>query len=68
VHYDILARAIWALPLYELALLAADELRERGSTAAVRIVMPEERAALALRRPGASGPSRRRLTSSASSS
>ncbi|HVF78046.1 MAG TPA: FAD/NAD(P)-binding oxidoreductase [Solirubrobacteraceae bacterium] len=32
----------WPLPLYELALLTAQELREYGSTAAVRIVTPEE--------------------------
>lgn len=34
----------WSLPLYELALLTAHELRERGSHAAVRIVTPEEQA------------------------
>lgn len=33
----------WPLPLYELALLTADELREHGSPAVVRIVTPEER-------------------------
>jgi sulfide:quinone oxidoreductase len=32
----------WPLPLYELALLAAHELREHGSSATVRIVTPEE--------------------------
>jgi sulfide:quinone oxidoreductase len=32
----------WSLPLYELALMAAQELREHGSAAAVRIVTPEE--------------------------
>ena len=31
----------WPLPLYELALLIANELRERGSDAVVRIVTPE---------------------------
>jgi sulfide:quinone oxidoreductase len=31
----------WSLPLYELALLAAFELREHGSDAAVRLVTPE---------------------------
>ena len=34
----------WSLPLYELALLTAHELREYGSTAAVRVVTPETRA------------------------
>ena len=34
----------WSLPLYELALLTAHELRERGSRAAVRIVTPEDHA------------------------
>ena len=34
----------WSLPLYELALLTAHELRERGSQAAVRIVTPEDHA------------------------
>jgi len=34
----------WSLPLYELALLAAHELREHGSAARVRIVTPEEHA------------------------
>jgi len=32
----------WPLPLYELALLTTHELREHGSSAAVRIVTPEE--------------------------
>jgi sulfide:quinone oxidoreductase len=32
----------WPLPLYELALLTANELREHGSAAAVRIVTPEQ--------------------------
>lgn len=34
----------WPLPLYELALLTAHELREHGSDATVRIVTPEEHA------------------------
>lgn len=32
----------WPLPLYELALLTAHELREHGCDAAIRIVTPEE--------------------------
>jgi sulfide:quinone oxidoreductase len=36
--------AIWPLPIYELALLAAGELREHGCTATVPIVTPEPRA------------------------
>jgi len=32
----------WPLPLYELAMLTAHELREHGCDAAVRIVTPEE--------------------------
>ncbi len=36
--------AIWPLPVYELALLAADKLREHGAPATVRIVTPEEHA------------------------
>ncbi len=34
----------WSLPLYELALLTAHELREYGCSAAVRIVTPEAHA------------------------
>jgi len=34
----------WSLPLYELALLTAHELREHGSRATVCLVTPEERA------------------------
>ena len=34
----------WSLPLYELALLTAHELREHGCSAAVRIVTPEAHA------------------------
>ena len=32
----------WPLPLYELALLTAHELREHGSTATISLVTPEE--------------------------
>lgn len=42
----------WSLPLYELALLTAHELREHGAAARVRIVTPEEHA-LALLGPAA---------------
>jgi len=34
----------WSLPLYELALLTAHELREHGSAAAVRLITPEAQA------------------------
>jgi sulfide:quinone oxidoreductase len=34
--------SIWPLPLYELALQTADELREHGCPATVRIVTPEQ--------------------------
>ncbi len=34
----------WSLPLYELALLTAADLREHGSAARVRLVTPEEHA------------------------
>jgi sulfide:quinone oxidoreductase len=34
----------WSLPLYELALMTAHELREHGCSAAVRIVTPEAHA------------------------
>jgi sulfide:quinone oxidoreductase len=34
----------WSLPLYELALMTAYELREHGCAAAVRIVTPEQHA------------------------
>jgi sulfide:quinone oxidoreductase len=34
----------WSLPLYELALLTAHELREHGCSAAVRLVTPETHA------------------------
>jgi sulfide:quinone oxidoreductase len=34
----------WSLPLYELALMTAHELREHGSAARVRIVTPEAHA------------------------
>jgi sulfide:quinone oxidoreductase len=42
IAFTIPSPSIWPLPLYELALLTAHELREHGSTAAVRIVTPEE--------------------------
>jgi sulfide:quinone oxidoreductase len=41
VAFALPAPSIWPLPLYELALLAAEELREHGCAAAVRIVTPE---------------------------
>jgi sulfide:quinone oxidoreductase len=43
----------WPLPLYELALLSAAELRDRGATTEVRLVTPEE-APLGLFGPAAS--------------
>jgi sulfide:quinone oxidoreductase len=33
---------MWALPIYELALMTAGHLRERGAKATVRLVTPEE--------------------------
>ncbi|MEA2128679.1 MAG: sulfide:quinone oxidoreductase, partial [Solirubrobacteraceae bacterium] len=36
--------SIWPLPLYELAVLSAHELREHGCAATVRIVTPEQHA------------------------
>jgi sulfide:quinone oxidoreductase len=42
VAFALPSPSSWALPLYELALLTAHELREFGSAAAVRIVTPEE--------------------------
>ena len=44
----------WPLPLYELALLTAHELREQGSAATVSIVTPEQEP-LALFGPAAAG-------------
>jgi len=43
VAFVLPSPSIWPLPLYEIALLAAGELREYGSGAAVRIVTPEQR-------------------------
>ena len=43
VTFALASPSIWPLPLYELALLTADELREHGCDAAVRIVTPEQR-------------------------
>jgi sulfide:quinone oxidoreductase len=42
VAFVLPSPSCWPLPLYELALLTADELREHGSAAAIRIVTPEE--------------------------
>jgi sulfide:quinone oxidoreductase len=42
VAFALPAPSSWPLPLYELALLTAHELREHGSSATVRIVTPEE--------------------------
>jgi sulfide:quinone oxidoreductase len=42
IAFALSSPSSWPLPLYELALLTAHELREHGSTAAVRIVTPEE--------------------------
>jgi len=42
VAFALPSPSSWPLPLYELALLTAHELREFGSDAAVRIVTPEE--------------------------
>lgn len=42
VAFALPSPSSWPLPLYELALLAAHELREHGSSATVRIVTPEE--------------------------
>lgn len=42
VAFALPSPSIWPLPLYELALLTANELREHGSDAAVRLVTPEE--------------------------
>jgi sulfide:quinone oxidoreductase len=41
IAFTLASPAVWSLPLYELALLTAHELREHGSGAAVRIVTPE---------------------------
>jgi len=42
IAFTLPSPSIWPLPLYELALLTAAELREHGSRAAVRMVTPEE--------------------------
>lgn len=44
VAFALPSPSSWPLPLYELALLTAGELRERGCAAAVQIVTPEARA------------------------
>jgi sulfide:quinone oxidoreductase len=41
VAFALPSPSSWPLPLYELALLAADELHEYGCAAAVRLVTPE---------------------------
>lgn len=41
IAFTLPSPAIWPLPLYELALLTAAELREHGCDAAVRVVTPE---------------------------
>jgi sulfide:quinone oxidoreductase len=43
IAFTMPSPASWALPLYELALLTAQELREHACDAAVRIVTPEDR-------------------------
>ncbi|MEA2233833.1 MAG: sulfide:quinone oxidoreductase [Solirubrobacteraceae bacterium] len=42
VAFALPSPSIWPLPLYELALLTAHELREHGCGATVRMVTPEE--------------------------
>jgi sulfide:quinone oxidoreductase len=42
VAFALPSPSSWPLPLYELALLAANELREHGCATTVRIVTPEE--------------------------
>lgn len=42
VAFTLPSPSSWSLPLYELALLTAHELREHGCGAPVRIVTPEE--------------------------
>jgi sulfide:quinone oxidoreductase len=44
IAFALPAPSIWPLPLYELALLTAHELREHGCGAAVRLVTPEQHA------------------------
>ena len=43
IVFTLPSPSVWPLPLYELALLTAHELREHGSSASVRIVTPERR-------------------------
>ena len=43
IAFALPAPSIWPLPLYELALLTAAELREHGCAGTVRIVTPEQR-------------------------
>jgi sulfide:quinone oxidoreductase len=42
VAFVLPAERIWALPLYELAVMAAESLRERGSRVPVTLVTPED--------------------------
>jgi sulfide:quinone oxidoreductase len=42
VAFTLPSERMWALPIYELALLTAGHLRERGSDAEVWLVTPEE--------------------------
>lgn len=42
VAFTLPSERMWTLPVYELALMTADHLRERGSSAKVRLVTPEE--------------------------
>jgi sulfide:quinone oxidoreductase len=42
VAFVLPSPSCWPLPLYELALLTANELREHASDAAIRLVTPEE--------------------------
>ncbi len=41
--FALASPSTWPLPLYELALLTAHELREHGSDATIRLVTPEDR-------------------------
>jgi sulfide:quinone oxidoreductase len=42
IAFTLPSPSIWPLPLYELALMTAHELREHGSGATLRIVTPED--------------------------
>jgi sulfide:quinone oxidoreductase len=42
VAFALPSERVWPLPIYELALMTAAHLRERGSTAKVQLVTPEE--------------------------